>query len=235
MVGCRVVSCSHSLNLSAGRWLDRQYALDETGVWVRGGAVLATLPVGLAASGIGGSEWLGGAQRNYTHLVLTVYPGAAVGSTVVYEDDGITTAYQAFDTGAEAWTNASYTRNASRFRMTVRSRTRWHGQRARVLPARRTYVVRLLHCWPPKAVVVDGTPALPVGATRGGRTSAWAARGATWSYDGATATLEVAAEVSTYRTLTMEVEADTLDASGRLSGLAGMLRRANLAKRNLVR
>lgn len=204
-------------------------------MWVRGGAVLPSLPVGLGVGGIGGGEWLGGAQRNYTHLVLTVYPGAAVGSTVVYEDDGVTTAYQAFDTGAAAWTNASYTRTASHFRMTVHSRSRWHGTRDRVLPARRMYVVRLLHCWPPSAIVVDGTRALRVGATRGGHTSAWAAHGATWSYDGATATLEVTAEVSTYRTLTVEVDGDTLDASGRFSGLAGMLRRANLAKRNLVR
>lgn len=206
--------------------------------------MLPTLPLGLGASGIGGgeSEWLGGAQRNYTHLVLTVAPGAVSGSTVVYEDDGVTTAYQAFDTGAIAWTNASYTRTASYFRMTVRSRSRWHGTRSRVLPARRTYVVRLLHCMPPIGVVVDGTPALRVdSATRGGR--AWAAAhgaidtatAATWSYDGATATLEVAAEVSTYRTLTVQVEGDTLDASGRFSGLAGVLRRANLAKRNLVR
>ena len=30
----------------AGRWVRRRYALDETGVWVRGGAVLPSLPAG---------------------------------------------------------------------------------------------------------------------------------------------------------------------------------------------
>jgi hypothetical protein len=72
-----------------------------------------------------------------------------------------------------------------------------------------------------------------VSAARGARTVAAAA--ATWSYDGATTTTEIVVDATTYRPVAITVEGDTLDAERRLSGVVGMLRRANLAKRNLVR
>ena len=70
-----------------GAVLTRRYDLAEVPVFVRGGAVVPSVPVGE------GAAVLGAAARAYTDLVFTVYPGADSGEASVYEDDGRTMEY----------------------------------------------------------------------------------------------------------------------------------------------
>ena len=84
--------------------MDRLYALDEIPVLVRAGSVITTLP-----SIIG--DTIGVAGRQYTDLIHTIYPGASNGSSVLYEDDGISTNYHTNNQFAK--TTTSYVRSSS--------------------------------------------------------------------------------------------------------------------------
>ena len=61
-----------------------------------------------------------------------------------------------------AWSDASYSRNASLLEVVVRSRSRWHGARSSVRPPRMVFVVRLLNTFPPLSVAVNGKEAAQV-------------------------------------------------------------------------
>ena len=150
-----------------------RFHLSEVPVFVRAGAVIATIPLfdGTAASSKrddSGGSTIGTARRNFEHLVFTAHLDAgsstAGSSTHVYEDDGRSTAYlSAAPLSSHAWTTASYKwddrgtqRSSLRFSVTT------HGSYPE-LPAERTYTVCVRNAVPAESVTVLGhaTP-LPV-------------------------------------------------------------------------
>lgn len=94
-------------NADGTTMVDMLYALHETPVLVRAGAIITTLPSVLG-------DTIGVASRQYTSLIHTIYPGAKQGRSVVYEDDGRTTSYAAAPSTpstTSATTTTTYTRD----------------------------------------------------------------------------------------------------------------------------
>ena len=98
----------------------RQYALEETPVFVRAGAVIPTLPIVLG-------DTIGVASRAYEAIVWEIYlggPGAELrGTGSFYEDDGETTAY-ASDPNEGSTTTASFKNDAGTLEFIVNSSTK---------------------------------------------------------------------------------------------------------------
>lgn len=156
-----------------GEWIDYQTKeLLHGPDWRRLCADLQRMPMLVRAGGIlplaadfptdpaepAGPDWPDGAPSSLTsdrqpkdRLVLAVFPGAG-GSTRLYEDDGVSLAYQA---GEHEWTE---------IRTRMPSPERWEVQvapvqgRCPVLPETRSYEIRLEGSRRPLDVQVDGQP-----------------------------------------------------------------------------
>ncbi|EGD79621.1 hypothetical protein PTSG_13053 [Salpingoeca rosetta] len=160
-------------------------------------------------------DTIGVAQRQFTSLVLTIYPGASSGQTRVYEDDGASTAYL---NGKYVWTTVAYTRTSTGINITISSEGGYN-----TFPSKRAYVIRLVNTNPPRTAAVNGER---LASSRFGGS-------ATHSFDGneMTAIIETA-DVSTAGKTTITVTHDEVDESF-MSGLSGMIKHATLSKRNL--
>jgi len=235
-----------------GLVLDRRYDLSEVPVFIKGGAVIPSLPTYPpeqdSHSVYRQGSSIGGAQRAYSTVVLTVYPGDSKGSCKIYEDDGHSSAYTA---GAFGWTHVVYNRNTTHFNMSISSRPSADATSTSNLPfpASRTYVLRLVNAFPPRRVQINGID-IPqakydesnepdwsyTGSVHAGADdNVWADSGEAWyEYNGAQLTSTILIPgVRTSEVQLLTIEGYTLDASRQMSGVSGILRRANLAKRNL--
>jgi len=74
--------------LAGGATLTKGYDLTEVPLFVRAGAVVPSTDVGAGATTLGGAM-----ATVYAALTFTIYPGAAEGAGVAYEDDGVSDAY----------------------------------------------------------------------------------------------------------------------------------------------
>jgi len=156
------------------------------------------------------------AARQYVELTFTVYPGADNGTTRVYEDDGLTTAYL---DGAYAWTRAEYQRTPDSLTLKVAT----EGQFPE-LPTNRVVNLEIVNAPPASKVSVNGAE-VPFGRFGGS---------GTWSYDGQSLTLVVqGVAVPTTETVVIDVEFVDTVTPHTYSGYKGLLRAAVLAKRNL--
>ncbi|KNC74803.1 hypothetical protein SARC_12658 [Sphaeroforma arctica JP610] len=127
-----------------GKLLKQKLTLEEWGVYVRAGAIIPRIPVVT-----GDTEGL--AQREYSTLVVSVYPGGTHGKSKVYEDDGLTMDHL---NGDYRWTTAEYTRTTFFYKsltFTVQS----EGKYANMLDTR-DIQLRLVGSAPPIHVYVNG-------------------------------------------------------------------------------
>ena len=97
-------------NDDGSTFVSRLYALDEIPVLVRAGAVLTTSPSVLG-------DTIGVAGRQFDSFVHEIYPGAANGSSMIYEDDGATLNYHTTDSFAR--TTVFYSRNSDESSMDI--------------------------------------------------------------------------------------------------------------------
>ena len=223
-----------------------RYHLNEVPVFVRAGAVIATIPlfdgtVASATRGDSGGSTIGTARRNFDHLVFTVHldgclPNADTpthSSTRVYEDDGVSTAYVQ-DTGHSAWTEVSYTwgvsRGKSALRFAIETRGTYPG-----LPAKRAYTIRLRNAVPAESVRVVGhaTPLPRCGAL--GFTGAAAYPRGCVRYDGTAASLLVTVpSVLTAAGVELNIAFGGFEGGLKwMTGIRGAIEHARLAKSTL--
>jgi hypothetical protein len=189
----------------------KSYDLSEVPIFIRAGAVIASIP-------IRAGNVIATAQQQYTTLVFTVYPGAASGSTKVYEDDGKSMAYLQ-NSNAFSWTTASYTRSSTQLTFT----SQLSGSFAQ-MPTQRAYQLRIVSTQPPSSVMVNGKP------------YTWSRFGGSgaWHYSGRDLTTIIDIPVmSSSAQLTVQVQTATATADSVFSGLKGGIHHATLAKVNL--
>ena len=109
------------------------YAISQIPLFYRAGTVIPYLPlrslpvIGLAAS-------------QYSFLGFKIVPGGATGSAIVYEDDGITTAY--LSAASVAWTNITYASSTDDSSMVITIVTTGSYP---LLPTTRAYQLRVLN------------------------------------------------------------------------------------------
>ena len=216
---------------AGGAVLTKDYDLTEVPVFVRGGAVIPSIPL------VDG-DTTGTAARQYATLEFSVFPGGAGGETRVYEDDGVS--YDYLREGSYAFTTASYARGApAAGTLTFTAATEAANATAAAgwLPKARTVVVKLVASMPPTAVVLMPTAPGAVGVTECGyvRHAPYgdpSAARCSWAYDGESLSTVVTVNGWAEGTLSLQVSAPAppapLDA-----GLVGMMAHATLAKRNL--
>jgi len=118
------------------------YTLAQVPLWYVAGAVIPYFP-------LRSLPVLGLASKQYTFLGFKIVPGAASGSTTVYEDDGVTTAYLTAD--AYAWTTAAYITAGATTTVTISTNGSYPG-----LPAMRAYQIRVLNGGALSSVTVNG-------------------------------------------------------------------------------
>eukprot|EP01126_Amoeba_proteus_P047207 TRINITY_DN5379_c0_g1_i4.p1 TRINITY_DN5379_c0_g1~~TRINITY_DN5379_c0_g1_i4.p1 ORF type:complete len:454 (-),score=92.74 TRINITY_DN5379_c0_g1_i4:141-1502(-) len=193
---------------SAGSVIQNSYDISEVPVYVRAGAIIP----GIA---LHDGELIGVAQRQYTHLVLTVYPGTLSGFTQIYEDNALTTDYL---NGLYRWTHVSYTKTPSQMTLVVKATpTTTYPE----FPQMRSYSIRLPSTIPPTRVLVNDQPI--VYAMYGGVN--------TWHYDGPTLTTTIdTTQLSTFEDVIINVYANF---SYDLRDCKGILQRAEKAKSTL--
>eukprot|EP01063_Lacrimia_lanifica_P029737 TRINITY_DN4590_c0_g1_i2.p1 TRINITY_DN4590_c0_g1~~TRINITY_DN4590_c0_g1_i2.p1 ORF type:complete len:534 (+),score=161.71 TRINITY_DN4590_c0_g1_i2:140-1741(+) len=131
----RWVEAHSGAEVEGPRLLRGQFHAEEVPRYVRAGAVLPTLHLKGAAASL-----VGVAARQYTDLVFTIYPGAASGSGVVYEDDAVSYDYLS---GKYAWTTLNYTRTGDSVKVTIATAGAYAA-----LPAQRRYTVRFVNSMP---------------------------------------------------------------------------------------
>lgn len=191
--------------------LTKAFPLHEIPMFVRGSAIVPKIPV------VPG-DTLGLALRQYTHLVVELYPPLAPSATTtLYEDDGATLDYYTKD--AYALTTLSYTSAASggstTLKLTVQSNK---AKPYPLFPTSRVIEVK----------IVAGMP-LVSGSVNGVSLSSQ-----DWSYDGDKAILVVKSPqpVPTGSPATIILEFDTPDMT-LLSGARGMIDHGIHAKKKL--
>eukprot|EP01063_Lacrimia_lanifica_P029738 TRINITY_DN4590_c0_g1_i3.p1 TRINITY_DN4590_c0_g1~~TRINITY_DN4590_c0_g1_i3.p1 ORF type:complete len:994 (+),score=371.47 TRINITY_DN4590_c0_g1_i3:66-3047(+) len=128
--------------LTGPKTVHRHFHAEDVPLYVKAGAVIPTLPLqrmyGAPEPAAGGL--VGVAARQYTDLVFTIYPGAASGSGVVYEDDAVSYDYLS---GKYAWTTLNYTRTGDSVKVTIATAGAYAA-----LPAQRRYTVRFVNSMP---------------------------------------------------------------------------------------
>lgn len=186
------------------RW-NRAYDLSEIPIFVRAGAVIPLLPLRLGKT-------IGRASQQYNELEihLALVPGVTSGSTVLYEDDGISTAYQT----SQSWfkTSISFSRPSSNeISIDVAAPT---GNGYPAFPAQRTYTFRYFGA-PPASVEVNGNAN-------------------SWTYDGSQMQVVIVTPlVSTSKPLNVLITVADPSLENAVYGVLGKIRRANLAKQTL--
>ena len=121
------------------------YTLAQVPLWYVAGAVIPYLP-------LRSLPVLGLASKQYTYLGFKIAPGGSgAGSTAVYEDDGVTTAY--LTANAYAWTTAAYATVGATTTVTISTNGTFPE-----LPATRAYQLRLLNVGTLSSVTVNGVP-----------------------------------------------------------------------------
>jgi alpha-glucosidase len=125
--------------------VNKGYALLEIPLWYKGGSVIPYLPLESY------STLVGIARMQYNFLGFKIIPGASIGSTLVYEDDGATTAYLTSDEYVQ--TTFTYTRSGPQIVITISSVGSYPA-----FPATRAYQVRLPNGVPPSSVTVNSAP-----------------------------------------------------------------------------
>jgi alpha-glucosidase (family GH31 glycosyl hydrolase) len=207
--------------------LSSAYDLSEIPRSVRAGAVIPRIPYNP-------SDTIAVARRDYTHLVFEVYPGGpSSGQTTVYEDDGETLNY---DTQSQwASTTCSFSRSQASGGPTGVQRTTTVSISTNgtypLLPASRTYTVKLIMSYPPSSVQVGGNT---VSFQRFGCQQSTSQ---CWSYDGNSLVLSVTLPgSSTKKTTQVSITAplDVPEWSSPMNGVAGAFSRAQLAKRVVI-
>jgi hypothetical protein len=194
--------------------LNKEFDLSEIPVFIRGGAIIPTLPV---VSG----DTIGVASRQYTTLIFSIHPGGSGSDTTkVYEDDGKTVTY--LDGKSFVWTTASYTRvvngNSNTLTITVSSAGTYPE-----FPTSRRYQFHLVNSIPPTTVTSNGAN---IPFNNMGGSSSW-----TYAGEDVTTVIDVGV-VSTASTLTVTVVSQNINDSD-YSGVKGGIQHAILAKANL--
>eukprot|EP01094_Clydonella_sp_ATCC50884_P030386 TRINITY_DN9908_c0_g1_i1.p1 TRINITY_DN9908_c0_g1~~TRINITY_DN9908_c0_g1_i1.p1 ORF type:complete len:1085 (-),score=270.03 TRINITY_DN9908_c0_g1_i1:780-3968(-) len=192
--------------------LTKLYALTEIPVFVRCGAVIPRTPLAHAVQ-------TGSAQRQYTALDFSIYPGVTQGTGSVYEDDGRSLNYVSDPEGSHAFTKLTYTRTSS-FTIDVNLETLGTFDE---LPAERTYIVRFVSAAPIQSAKANGKT-LPYSRFGGGGKSAW-------HYDAPEATAVVVVH-GVSSALTLQVVFESIDEAA-FNGVKGMVAHATLGKRAL--
>ncbi len=139
------------LNVPAGPGVQHAgtYTLAQVPLFYVAGAVLPFLP-------LRSLPVLGLASQQYTYLGFKIAPGGSgAGSTAVYEDDGVTTAYLAGG-ATSAWTTCAYSTAGSTVTVTISTNGTFPQ-----LPAQRAYQLRLLNRGTLASVTVNGGAPLP--------------------------------------------------------------------------
>ena len=213
--------------VTEGAMLQKRYPLDAVPVFIKSGAVIPTIPL------VAG-DLVGTAQKQYTSLVFSVFPGESSGSGVVYEDDGATIGYLV---DQHAWTTCAYTHDFATGLITVRIST--NGTFA-ALPATRAVTIQLLNVLPAASVsVATSMGAAATVAHRGDAALSSAdAASPTWHFDGEGAMLVVnlvAVSTAAGSATTLTVQLPSWPATDRalMNGLRGAIRMAKLAKLNM--
>ena len=124
-------------------WMSYAADINTVPVLVRGGAAIAMLPRAAAANATrapppGAAFAFGASARQYSALTWRIFPGAPAGTSDVYEDDGLTTAYL---TGASARTTLSYVVDALVTTLTIATSGRGYDG---MVTSGRAYAVELL-------------------------------------------------------------------------------------------
>jgi hypothetical protein len=207
-------SVLHTGKSDGSSLLNKQFDLSEIPIFIRGGAIIPTIPV------VPG-DTIGVASRQYTTLRFSIHPGGTGSDTTkVYEDDGKTVAY--LDGKSFVWTTASYTRVANGGSNTLTITVNSAGSYPE-FPTTRRYQFHLVNSIPPTSVTSNGAN-VTYNAFGGDRT---------WSYDGEDVTTVIdVGVVSTSSTLTVVVVSENIVDSA-YSGVKGGIQHAILAKRNL--
>lgn len=149
-------------------------------------------------------QTLGAANRQYDLLMFNIHPGTESGSTVVYEDDGISVDYL---NDQFVQTTASFTRSGADFTFTISSSGSYSS-----FPAQRVYMLQLFNSMPAATVSVNGQPATysPDGGLN------------TWHYFGDAVSLIVESPVLS-TSATNKIVITFAGAPGQESMLAGIL------------
>jgi hypothetical protein len=132
----------HVVPNSIGQMLTKAWDLSEIPIFVRGGAVIPSIPYELVAV-------TGNANRQYPGITWTIYPGANLGVGRAYDDDGISMQYQG---QVGAWYSCTYSRTPVKTHI-VLSIDMFFPDQIDVRP----YAVRLINELPPARVNVNGT------------------------------------------------------------------------------
>jgi len=194
--------------------LNKLWDLSEIPIFIRGGAIIPTIPVTPG-------DTIGVASRQYTTLIFSIHPGGSGSDTTkVYEDDGKTVAY--LDGKSFVWTTASYTRttngNTNTLTITVSSAGSYPE-----FPTTRRYQFHLVNSIAPNNVTSNGNN-VPYNAAGGNNA---------WTYDGGMVTTVIdVGVVSTGSALTVSVVSDNIDDNA-YSGVKGGIQHAILAKANM--
>jgi alpha-glucosidase len=197
--------------IKGGSELERSYTLAEIPVFVKAGAIVAQMPK---------TRHIG--DKTVDSLTLNVFPGAASGSTRIYDDAGNNVGYQQ---GQCAWTTVRHSATAPGT-TTIEILPAEGGYPG--MPNDRAYEIRLPGTWPAEEVTHDG------------RALGWSADGRpdTWRYDGDTQTTVITlgrVPVRGKATLTVQMrpgDARLLDgAAGRIARLKQAMKILNTNKR----
>ncbi len=192
--------------LKGGGEIERSYTLAEIPVFVKAGAIVPQMPK---------TRHIG--DKPIDSLVLTVFPGAASGSTRIYDDAGNSEGYQQ---SQFSWTAVRHSETAPNTRTIeiLPAQGDYPG-----MPRDRAYEIRLPGTWPSEAVALNGR-GLPYSAT---------AKAGTWSYDGETqATIVTLGRVPVREKATIAVRTAPGDAR-LLNGVAGRIARLKQARKIL--
>ncbi len=188
--------------------LTKLYDISEIPVFYKAGSIIPQIPIPLG-------QTIGLAQQQYNTLIFSIVPGATSGSTIVYEDDGLTMDYLS---GQSVFTTAQYNISGNTMAFNVSSNGSYPS-----FPSTRTVVVRILNSFPPTEVVA------------GGQTISYARFGGanTWTYSGEEmATIIEITGVSTGSAFTIVVTSDQ-ELASTTTGIKGGIAHATLAKANL--
>lgn len=191
---------------TGGMNLTRAYDISEVPVFYKAGSIVPRIPLRLGNT-------VGRAAQQYSEIDLTLYlaPGVTSGSTVLYEDDGISTDYAT--KSAFVNTAISFTRANNNLTVTIGAAA---GQGYASFPSQRSYVIRYAGV-PPQSVVVDGNVIQ------------------TWRFDGVQ--IQVVIEIGQVSTnaahVVTVIMSDTSLEGAIFGGIKGQIARANLAKRTL--
>eukprot|EP01125_Pyxidicula_operculata_P005865 TRINITY_DN2050_c0_g6_i2.p1 TRINITY_DN2050_c0_g6~~TRINITY_DN2050_c0_g6_i2.p1 ORF type:complete len:1034 (+),score=272.65 TRINITY_DN2050_c0_g6_i2:380-3481(+) len=194
---------------SSSTVLQKKFDLSEIPVFVRGGSIIPGVP-------LQDGNIIGVAQRQYTTLTLTVYPGNSSGQTTIYEDDGMTTDYVS---GKSVNTLVDYQKTSSKFTLTVHKAVGSYPE----FPKTRNYIVRIVNHLPVVSGSVNG---LPISYSVHGGAN-------TWRYDASRVTTIIETPfLPTSSDVNVVITTNPVNDT-QLSGLRGIFSHSTLAKRLL--